>query len=70
MLAVQSLLWKRRISLISQKLRISLGNSCVVYLYYYGIYVFYSTVILYMRTLVGLEIFYFLFFLYKMLYVQ
>ena len=57
-------------SLISLKLRICLRNSCVVYLYYYRIHVFYFTVILYMITLVGLEMFYFLCISYKMFYVQ
>ena len=53
-------LWKGMISLISIKLKISLRNSCVLYLYYHRIYASYFTVILYMRILVGL--FYFILF--------
>ena len=41
-------------ALISIKLKISLRNSCVLYLYYHRIYRFFFTVILYMRILVGL----------------
>ena len=55
---------------ISLKLKISCWNYCFLHLHYYRIYVSYFTVILYMKTLVRLKIFYLLCFLYKLFYVQ
>ena len=52
------------ISLIFLKLRISLWNSCVVYLCYYQIYIFHINIILYIRILVGLSVGYLIFYFF------